>query len=86
MRSYCIKEKKQTDCAPGSERYERANNGRLMLKCQCVSCGITKTKFVSSTEGGAIDIQKAIGRLPKPKGGWTPGKYKYMGPYSPLDW
>ena len=43
MRSYCIKEKKQTDCAPGSERYERAKNGRLMLKCQCLSCGITKT-------------------------------------------
>ena len=85
MRSYCIKEKKQTECTPGSERYERTRNGRLMLKCVCESCGITKTKFVSSTEGGAIDIHKAIGRLPKPKGGWTPGKYKYMGPYNPLD-
>ena len=152
MRSYCIKEKKQTECAPGSERYERANNGRLMLKCQCVSCGITKTKFVKNTQeggnlfldhlvkdgakglynlgrlgasravksdfakrkikgvmdkyidqtldtvtsdlskkldpfhkGGAIDIHKAIGRLPKPKKGVTlPGHY-YTGPYDPLD-
>jgi len=27
-------------------------------------------------KGGAIDIQKAIGKIPKPKAGWTPGKYK----------
>ena len=148
MKSYCIKEKKQTDCAPGSERYERANNGRLMLKCQCFSCGITKTQFVKNTQeggnlfldhlvkdgakglynlgrlgasravksdfakrkikgvmdkyidtvtsdlskkldpfhkGGAIDIHQAIGRLPKPKKGFTlPGHY-YTGPYNPLD-
>lgn len=25
-----------------------------------------------------------IGKLPKPKAGWTPGNYKYMGPYNPL--
>ena len=36
-------------------------------------------------DGSGIDIHKAIGWLPKPKGGWTPGKYKYMGPYNPLD-
>ena len=72
MRSYCIKEKKQTECAPGSERYERANNWRLMLKCTCDSCGTTKTKFVKNTqEVGAIHIHKAIGRLPKPKKGFT---------------
>ena len=37
----------------------------------------------SRTGGG--DIHKWIGKLPKPKAGWTPGKYKYMGPYNPLD-
>ena len=37
----------------------------------------------SHTGGG--DIHKWIGKLPKPKAGWTPGKYKYMGPYNPLD-
>lgn len=26
-----------------------------------------------------------IGKLPKPKAGWTPPGYKYMGPYNPLD-
>ena len=38
--------------------------------------------------GGTIprlDLHKLIGKLPKPKAGWTPGKYKYMGPYNPLD-
>ena len=36
-------------------------------------------------DGGAIDIHKMIGKLPKPKGGWTPSDYKYLGPYNPLD-
>ena len=26
-----------------------------------------------------------IGKIPKPKGGWTPSDYKYLGPYNPLD-
>ena len=34
--------------------------------------------------GAGIDIHKWIGKIPKPKAGWTPGKYKYMGPYNPL--
>ena len=37
------------------------------------------------TEGSGIDILKQIGKLPRPKAGWTPGKYKYMGPYNHLD-
>ena len=32
--------------------------------------------------GGAIDIHNWI---PKPKGGWAPSDYKYLGPYKPLD-
>ena len=36
-------------------------------------------------DGGAFDIHKLIGKLPRPKAGWTPGKYKYMEPYNPLD-
>ena len=38
-----------------------------------------------ATKGGALDAHKLIGKLPKPKSGWTPGKYKYMGRYNPLD-
>ena len=26
-----------------------------------------------------------IGKLPRPKSGFTPSNYKYMGPYNPLD-
>ena len=26
-----------------------------------------------------------IGKLPRPKAGFTPSKYKYMGPYNPLE-
>ena len=36
-------------------------------------------------DGGAIDIHKFIGKLPKPKGEFTPDDYKYMGPYNPLE-
>ena len=36
-------------------------------------------------DGAGVDIHKLIGKIPKPKAGWTPGNYKYMGPYNPLD-
>ena len=36
-------------------------------------------------DGSGVDIHKWIGKLPRPKAGWTPGKYKYMGAYNPLD-
>ena len=26
-----------------------------------------------------------IGKVPRPKAGWTSGNYKYMGPYNPSD-
>ena len=74
MKTYCIKEKKQTDCAPGSERYERAKNGRFVLKCQCISCGITKTKFVKDTqEGGNLFLDHLVwlGLGLGPNGGQT---------------
>ena len=56
VKSYCIKEKQVTDCVPGSERFVQAKNGKLMMKCQCTSSGITKTKFVKSDEqkGGPL--------------------------------
>ena len=51
VKSYCVKEKRITECLPGSERYEKAKNGRLLMKCKCASCGITKTKFVKQKQG-----------------------------------
>ena len=29
-------------------------------------------------DGEAKDIHKMIGKIPKPKGGWTPNDYKYF--------
>ena len=52
MRSYCVKQKKVTECVPGSERYQLTKNGRTMLKCTFAECGITKTLFVKKTESG----------------------------------
>ena len=46
--SYCVKEKRVTDCIPGTEKFVQAKNGRLMMKCKCSSCGITKTRFVKN--------------------------------------
>ena len=50
-------------------------------------------KFVDSTTddlskkiaGKGVDIHKAIGRLPKPKSGWTLPGHKYTGPYNDLE-
>ena len=53
MKSYCVKQKKVTECVPGSERYEKAKNNRLMMKCICGECGITKTKFVKQAGNGS---------------------------------
>ena len=36
-------------------------------------------------DGGAIDIQKQIGKLPRPAGGWTLPGHKYTGPYNDLE-
>ena len=58
------------------------------MKCTCSTCGITKVKFVKNQGeifGSGLDVHKLIGYLPKPKAGFTPGKYKHMGPYNPLD-
>ena len=50
--------------------------------------GYTKSynTFVKEMGWGAgIDIQKLIGKLPKPVKGWTLPGHKYTGPYNDLD-
>ena len=51
VKSYCVKQKKKTECVSGSEKYVKTKNGRIMLKCKCSECGITKTKFVKHNQG-----------------------------------
>ena len=36
-------------------------------------------------DGAGIDIHAAIGKLPKPKRGWTLPGHNYTGPYNPLE-
>ena len=36
-------------------------------------------------DGRGIDIHKWIGKFPRPKSGFTPSKYKHIGPYNPLE-
>ena len=36
-------------------------------------------------DGGALDIHKQIGELPKPAGGWTLPGHRYTGPYNDLE-
>ena len=151
MLSYCVKQRKMTNCVAGSEQYVKTKNGRNAMKCKCDECGITKFRFISKAEmqgsgfdelivkglasgakglfnlgrrgasqaiksdaakkkfkeigqryldqvidsvtddvskriaGKGVDIHKAIGKLPKPKGGWTLPGHKYTGPYNDLE-
>ena len=61
VKSYCVKQKKQTECVPGSEQYTKAKNGRTMMKCTCAECGITKTKFVKSGNTGGSLVDAVVG-------------------------
>jgi len=66
MRSYCVKQKKQTECVPGSERVVKTKNGRTMMKCTCAECKITKTKFIKDREralGNGLARLKRTGKL-----------------------
>ena len=154
MLTYCVRQRKQTECVPGSETFLVTKNGRNAMKYQCAECGITKFRFLSGKKqeggsfdelivkglaagtkglfnlgrigaskaiksdfaekkmkevgekylgqvidsvtddlskkidprtGGRVDINKAIGKLPKPKRGWTLPGHKYTGPYNDLE-
>ena len=53
VKSYCVKEKIQTECLPNTEKYFKMGN-RYMMQCKCITpapkCGITKTKFISKDD------------------------------------
>ena len=57
MKSYCVKQKKVTECVPGSEQIVKAANGRSIMKCTCAECGITKTKFIKQTGNGLARLK-----------------------------
>ena len=35
--------------------------------------------------GEGVDLHNMIGKLPRPKKGWVPPNFNYLGPYNPLD-
>ena len=80
MLSYCVREKKQTESK--AEQRITTKNGRHMIKSICASCGAKKAVFIKKS--GNIDIHKLIGKLPRPKRGWTLPGHKYTGPHNPL--
>ena len=43
------------------------------------------SKRIDPQTGKGLDIHKAIGKLPKPKSGWTLTGHKYTGPYNDLE-
>ena len=82
--TYCLREKKFTkDINP---EIITTKNNRKRLSSTCASCGAKKSKILPlSHKGGNVDIHKLIGKLTRPKGGFTPFDYKYLGPYNPLE-
>ena len=83
METYCVRKRKKTQCIPGTEEMINMKGNRLMLQCTCANCGILKHSFVK--QEGLLDVHKLIGKLPKPKGGFTLPSHKYTGPYNPLE-
>ena len=45
----------------------------------------TDRKDLDGRSGRGVDIHKMIGKLPKPKAGWTLPGHKYTGPYYDLE-
>ena len=60
MKTFCVKQRKMTDCVSGSEQYVKTKNGRNAMKCKCSECGITKFRFV---KGSSTKTKKGKGLL-----------------------
>ena len=76
MLSYCVKQRKWTECVPGSEQYVKTKNGRNAMKCQCAECGITKFRFLSKGEiqGSGFDELIVKGLASGAKGRFNLGR------------
>lgn len=81
--SYCVKCKKVTGNINPVTTVSK--NNRAIMKSKCLVCGSIKSVFIKQQRGGKLDLHAAIGKLPKPKGGWTLPNHKYTGPYNPLE-
>ena len=68
MKSYCVKQKKFTECIEPSG-YKKSKNGKFIFYCKCEECRIMKYKFVKNNtfSGGSFDeaILETMGKLGK---------------------
>ena len=83
MEIYCVKCKRKTPSL--NIRHTTTKINRSVVKGECEICGTTKNCFTKSKAGGKLNIHSLIGKLLKPKAGWTPTNYKYMSPFNPVD-
>ena len=76
MLTYCVKQRKKTQCLPGSETYVMTRNGRPAMKCKCKECGIIKFRFISKGEmkGAGFDELIIKGLAAGAKGLFNLGK------------
>ena len=65
MKSYCVKQKKRTECVQGSEQYVKTKNGKNAMKCKCAECCITKFRFIkgATTRAKTTKAKKGKGLL-----------------------
>ena len=52
MLSFCVKQRKMTNCVAGSEQYVKTKNNRYGIKCICSECGAKKFRFVKGSTKG----------------------------------
>ena len=62
MLTYCVKQRKKTQCVTGSETYVMTKNGRPAMNCKCSECGITKFRFISKGEMKGAGFDELIVR------------------------
>ena len=76
MLTYCVRQRKKTQCLPGSETYVMTKNGRPAMKCICSECNSTKIRFISKGEmkGAGFDELIIKGLAAGAKGLFNLGK------------
>ena len=80
MKIYCLKCKKKQEI-DNLEIVEERKSTKKRVHGQCHLCHCSCSQYI----GSSVDIHKIIGKLPKPKGGFTLPGHKYTGPYNPLE-
>ena len=64
MLSYCVKERKKTECVEpsGYKTIETKRGPRKLFWCTCVSCGIKKYQFVKNDATSTTSSKNPVKR------------------------